>query len=79
VTAAQIRDAARLVGADATAENVLDRTDQVAEIWVAGFIAGLEAANQKRAIDRDGEFIVIKRVERMLAEARAAAETVGKP
>jgi len=47
MTAAQIRDAARLVGADATAENVLDRTDQVADIWLEGFKAGLQAVRDQ--------------------------------
>jgi hypothetical protein len=85
MTAAQIRDAARLVGADATAENVLDRTGQVAEIWVAGFIAALEVfmvelgvASPDPAINR-GQFVVLNQVARLLGEAHAAAETVGTP
>lgn len=74
MTAAQIRDAARLVGADATAENCLHRTGEVAEIWVAGFIAALEAV----LADDCGE-TGHRLATAMLAQARETAETVGTP
>jgi hypothetical protein len=88
MTAAQIRDAARLVGADATAENCLHRTGEVAEVWVAGFIAGLEAAmaaadRAQGSMDNDDEEVgrleVELRLKIQLGAAREAAETVGKP
>jgi hypothetical protein len=77
MTAAQIRDAARLVGAEATAENCLHRTGEVAEVWVAGFIAGLEAANAECAFGVESLPYTVK--SELLEQAREAAETVGTP
>jgi hypothetical protein len=80
VTAAQIRDAARLVGAEATAENVLSRTGEVAEIWVAGFIAALEAARDKQLQTANFSRIVpLRAIDEMVAQARIAAEKVSTP
>lgn len=88
MTAAQIRDAARLVGAEATAENCLHRTGEVAEIWVAGFIAGLEAANAaaeraKGSVDNDaeesGRVEVLLRIGTLLRVAEKVAKEVGTP
>ncbi len=77
MTAAQIRDAARLAGADATAENVLSRTGEVAEIWVAGFIAALEALNAECTFGVESLPYLVR--SDLLARARAVAETVGTP
>jgi uncharacterized protein YgfB (UPF0149 family) len=79
VTAAQIRDAARLVGADATAENVLDRTDQVAEIWVAGFIAGLLATEASAQHEGGVLKVPLRSIRDLLTTARHAEKTVGTP
>ena len=78
MTAAQIRDAARLACAEAAENADLSTTGEVAEIWVAGFIAGLEAARAASPLHaRAG--VPLRSLDELLAEARAAAETVGTP
>lgn len=71
---AEIRDAARAVGDEATAEVCLHRTGDVAEIWVAGFIAGLEALLGESCGETG-----YRAATGLLCAARETAETVGTP